>query len=191
MEAKIDTKENPETLGLHCLNGHNIFIKEKGMEMLKCSGRYSICGETKPISEFISGPLFENKPFGVDPTCKACRYARAKSRNNTKKDTNISRLVQDAVNKVLKEKLIDNKSHTNKTISPIEERKNNIKPFTVGEQVAGGFRIRYTKYANGNKVDIHLGSFANDSEEKVIKRAETLKNAFNEILSINNVDFKL
>jgi hypothetical protein len=190
LEILIDPVSNPNLLGLHCLNGHNIFIKEKKMEMLKCSGKFSICGETKPISEFNKSLVFSNKPFGVDPTCKACRYARVKDRKNEEKNTdNINRLVQDAVNKVLKEKGINNKIEQPKA-NTLEDLKNIIKPFIVGKQTAGGYRIRYQKTIDGHKIDIHLGSFANDSEERVVRRAEIMKNAFNEILLYNRVNFK-
>jgi hypothetical protein len=192
LEAIIDTKTKPETIGLHCVGGHNIFIEEKRMEMLKCSGKFSICGETKPISEFTKAPIFIDKPFGVDPTCKACRYARAKDKKKVGNNTgDINKLVQDAVNKVLKEKRINNQSQQTNKILTLEERKNSLRPLSIGDAPSGGYRIRYLKTANGKKADIYLASFSNESEEKVIRRAETIKNAFNEILSFNNIDFKI
>lgn len=160
------------------------------MEMLKCSGKFSICGETKPISEFTKNPIFANEPFGVDPTCKACRYKRAKFLKNQKNNNeNIPKLIQDAVNKALKEKGINKPSST--IIYTLEERKNNLKPFSIGDSPSGGYRIRYLKTINGKKADVYVASFSSESEERVVRRAETIKSAFNEILSFNNIDFKL
>jgi len=161
------------------------------MEMLKCSGRYSICGETKPISEFHKASIFKDKPFGVDPTCKACRYERVKNRKNNKKETQdmIANIIKEKINAALYAHGI--KPNEPKKETTLNERKNALKPFSIGEAPSGGYRIRYLKTSNSKKADIYLGSFSSESEEKVLRRAETLKNAFNEILTFNNINFNI
>jgi hypothetical protein len=144
------------------------------MEMLKCSGKYSVCGETKPISEFHKALIFADKPFGVDPTCKACRYARVKNRKKFENNDNISQLVQDAINKALKEKGINKQSAT-------KEKKDDFRPFYI--------RNKYERWAiyylhNGNASQ-SVTMETVDTEEKAINRAIRYKEILVKIMEFN------